>query len=577
LQFINVHSVALRDGDDEGDNPDNFYTDLLHSKRRDVRYVLRPFAFGVKEHVDLDEGVKVAYDHYDMHKEQVLQPMDETIGPSSKYDDSLEFRELRELRVEGGEESVKFRNNLTECYGSWLFMAVGSRIIVLKDEALFHTQDTKPFLTLLRHREAAVSPFHPHIINFIKVVHLRSKDMLICCVDDGRTLFYDLTDFKKESLFLPKFQFSMTSSVWGADAQGDIAVISDNSRRVTLVQLGEDIIRVGESVELMHNVPSVKILKVESNMVSVSCVSIAGELIVMEFTGLVNVMPIDMPRSFHPGAVLDFMMSDLPSDPQSLITCSVKYRTQLQEQAWSVNCFTEDDFMEVNDSRYLGVDEGVNTMDILQCSKILGLMDNHLVTSSLGGAATYESIHLRTQFDEEQNRQVDVSGFNSVTDKMSRIKKLYFETPMGPAAPSDGSVLFLIVTTATKVALFRADQLVCNADTGDLFEFGLLEEMEYSNRLSIVRCIPWLSAVVTVSQTGFFTVFRLVKHRGLHSIREEHTWPKLPLDNLSFASITGVGVNRADTGAWLYVSFSDERVRVFELREREGFLEMALL
>jgi hypothetical protein len=45
----------------------------------------------------------------------------------------------------------------------------------------------------------------------------------------------------------------------------------------------------------------------------------------------------------------------------------------------------------------------------------------------------------------------------------------------------------------------------------------------YFNRMSIARVIPGLSAVIVVSQAGFFTIFRLVKHRGVYSFREEYT------------------------------------------------------
>jgi hypothetical protein len=164
----------------------------------------------------------------------------------------------------------------------------------------------------------------------------------------------------------------------------------------------------------------------------------------------------------------------------------------------------------------------LNPRNILEKSKVLNLSENHLVTSNLGGAARFENIHIRTKYDALADRS---DNLNSFTSNFHRIRKKYFRTsedePNHSACLND---LFLLITTHSRTALYSADGLICNCHTGDMFDVELPSDSAvYFNRMSIARVIPGLSAVIVVSQAGFFTIFRLVKHRGVYSFREEYT------------------------------------------------------
>lgn len=565
LQFINVHSVPMTATDEDSEDADLFYNETMMSKRRPVRYIQRPFAFRAREEVELEEGAKASYDFYDIHRYQELLSLDEDIGFASQYDDSLQLAFSDELHLSGFSESMKYKGNLTACFGPWTFFGVSSGLVVLHHDNPWLDVELRPAMTLRVHRENAAWPYFPHSMNYIKVSRLRGRHVLICCFDDGRILLFDILESVRTKFASSMAEITMNSSVWGADSQEDILVISDNSRKVTLFYF-DGCIHSGQSVELIHNIPGICIVRMSAEQVMVGCVSISGELVLLEFS-------ID--KVSHQGesrGPLVHSMAEPYHDPHCVIRCEVKHRVHLEEQGWTVNTVHDCDFMEVHNPLYLGASHPIDTEDVLQCSKILGSASNHLKTSHLGEAATYYTVHSKTKYmDKSENEQ---TRLNSVTDKFSRIKKRYSEADVGHEQRGDE---FLIVSTQQRLALFRSDQLVCNADTADLFDFDLREEMEFSNRLSIVHVLPWINAVVAVSQAGFFTVFRLVKHRGLHGLREEYTWPSDAKENISLFSIIGVGINRTERGCLLYVTYTSGTVKRLELKLVDDLFTMALL
>ncbi|CDR39240.1 CYFA0S03e01222g1_1 [Cyberlindnera fabianii] len=582
LEFINVN--AVRAGGEDSDDADEFYNDELFSKRHETRYVQRPFAFGPKEDIEIEEGAKMAYDIYDVHRAQKLkilvQDEGHTIQPALRYDDALEMTKMDKILLRDI-TTVRYKNNICECYGRFMFLGCMSKILILKDEAAVEYLDTKPSFTTGVHREASTWPYFPHTINQIRVTKFEGRDVLNVCIDDGRYRMYDLTNVET-GIDLPLImELTMTSSVWGVDTRGSFVALSDNSQKVTLFHFSDEGVRFGDSLQLIHNIPDLEIVKVGSKTVHLVCTAISGELVILVFNTTLQTLE---PCYYSSTSPLKLSLRELLSQtsPPARFSSKIEHRTQLEEPGWTVNYVNSSSFMEVNDPSYLGGRDKISTLDILQRSRILGLMPNHLVSSDLGGAAWYEAIHLKTHYDDEPRI---MNRLNSFTDKCARIKKSYFnvdEAENGDFGLTDFQNDFIVVTTASKVGLYRAHRLICNADTGDMFEFGLIEELEFSNRMSIVKVVPELSAVITVSQAGYFTVFRLVKHRGLHSLREEYVFPSNFHDesfDISMDAILGLGVRKVDDQTfWLYFAYTDGSISKFELKENDYTgLDFALL
>lgn len=564
----NVSEVAVESGQRE--DADEFYNDVQPENKNDVVY-LKSQNRSVSD-VEIDGSVLRAYNKFDVHKEQQLREVPTESVDGSKYDDGLSLKEVNYFEIDYF-DSMRFKNNLVECFKEYLFIGSNSKILVMKHEKLISSIDVRPTFTTRRDRASATWSYFPHTINFMKVCKLRDKDVLACAVDDGRALFYDIYDvFIERKETVPKYELKLSSSVWGIDTYKDMAVVSDNSQTITVFLFENNEIYHYTSNQIIHNIPDVAFVHTnqseDENVVFVSCVSISGEFILFQFDKITNYGPVNKPSNQYQVSI-DTVDVYLPFFCKYEFECEIISRTVLQEDAWGTHYIDDKYFKEVNTPDYLGSKTNIDVEKVLKNSRSLNLVSNHLLTSDLGGGAWYEMIEINTPLDRSPSTE---NKLNRFTDKFSRIKKSYLSTDddesVSPIPKSQHHEKFLFVATASKVGIYRFNKLVCNSVSGKLFDYPLPEELTFSNRLSITKLIPEISTMIVVSQAGFVAIFRLVQHRGLHSMRFEHMIPKS--DPSSFETIVGVGVRRVEeTTFWLYITFSDGGIFVYELKNHD--------
>ncbi|ODQ66366.1 hypothetical protein NADFUDRAFT_82206 [Nadsonia fulvescens var. elongata DSM 6958] len=86
---------------------------------------------------------------------------------------------------------------------------------------------------------------------------------------------------------------------------------------------------------------------------------------------------------------------------------------------------------------------------------------------------------------------------------------------------------FVVLTTKKSLYLCRANDLYCNGACSNVFswEYQFGTETVYFDILSITEVIPELSAVVVASHIGSVALYRMVKYRGIYSLRQEYRFP----------------------------------------------------
>lgn len=553
------------------EDADDFYNDNINESQENVAYFKDSYPRTTNSSdLGIEVSVLNAYDIFDVHIPHKLHDFDpESCMNELNYDDALSFKEIRHLEVSRF-QSMRYKNNLVESYQDYLFIASKYRILVFKDELQVKTIDVTPSFTTVRHRSAATWSSSPHTINYLKVSKLAGRSVLSCAIDDGRVLIYDIHDFFiKSTHSVPKYELKLSSSVWGVDTYRNMVAVSDNSQTVTLFLFEESGIYHCTSNQIIHNIPTVSFVDIdERNTVYVSCVSISGEFIIFKFETFTNVGPVAQPPDEY-SLSIDIVDVLLPMFSKYEFRCTILSRTVLQEDAWATHFIDDKYFKEVTTPDYLGSANYIDVEKILLYSKELNLMSDHLLTSDLGGGAWFEEIGIETP---SQRGTATENRLNRFTDKFSRIRKLYFSTSfdeaLSPIPKSPYHDKFLFVATASKIGLYRFGNLVCNATSDRLFSYRLSQDLRFSNRLSITKVIPELSAVIVASQAGFFAIFRLVKHRGLHTMRIEHLIPRPQVQ--PDETIIGLGVYRADERSfWIYVTFSDGHIKVYELTNRD--------
>lgn len=554
------------------EDADDFYSDIVDESQNDMTYI----------HFNIDQGraplsdmkvesnVLSAYEVFDIHKEHQLHDLALNVS-AARYDDSLNLKDINSYFLDEF-DFVRFKNNLVENYKDFLFIGSYTSLMVLRNDKLVRSINLRPPFTTRRDRSVATWSYNPHTLNYIKISKLEGRDVLSCAIDDGRVIIYDIVDFFIDGTqMVPKYELKLSSSVWGIDTYKNMAVVSDNSQTVTLFYFEDNTIYHSTSNQIIHNIPDVAFIctdDLEDEAVFVSCVSISGEFIIFKYVKKTNFGPTNKPSDIYT-VVYDTIDASLPPFSKHEFECSIFSRTVLQEDSWATHYIDEKYFLEVTSPEYLGARNNIDVESILAKSRTLNLMANHIMSSDLGGAAWYEVLDIDTY-----DRGAEVGRtLNRFTDKFRRVKKSYFSIPeeefVSPVPKSPFHEKFLFVATATKVGLYRFNKLVCNATSGKLFDGPFEDEdLSFSNRLSITRVIPELSAVIAVCQAGFISIFRLVKHRGLHSMRLEHTISKN--EETYYETILGLGVRKMEEKVfWLYVVYSHGRVFIYELQDHD--------
>ncbi|CCH41497.1 hypothetical protein BN7_1038 [Wickerhamomyces ciferrii] len=561
------------------DNPDNLYEGNLRDVDNPKLPIYlqdtqtRPSTGGSS--VELDENLLNAYEMFDVRKRRKIS----TTTSLPKYEDGLIMKEVHQFDVEDY-DTLRYKNNLVDCFGKLLFIASQTKLLVFRNDIHIDTIDVSPPFTSRRDRAAANWSMLPHTINFIKVSNLQGRDVLSCAIDDGRVLIYDIEDFFiKKTQRKVRFDLKLSSSAWGIDTSGDMIAVSDNSQTVTLFYVKHGQLYYHTSPQINHNIPDISFVESnEEGIAYIACASISGELMTFKFKITVNEGPVPDPTGGYTLSV-DTVEVYLHPFYKYDIECFVLNRVIIPEDLWIVQYINDDNFKEVDTIRDLGSKTDIDMELILKKSKALNLSSNHLITSDLGGGAWYEEIkigsatELPIELQPESDSNIIENNLNKFTDKFSRIKHSYdkiSEDQFSAAIPrSKDHDKFLFVATATKIGLYRFNELVCNASSENIFDLPFLrEELEFSNRLSLTRVIPELSAVLVVSQSGYISVMRFVKCGGLHSLRHEKIIPKI--ENAFTEVLVGIGIRQMDDKSfWVYSVYSNGKVSVTELSEHD--------
>lgn len=495
-----------------------------------------------------------------------------------------------------------FKNNLYATHPNskksiYSYLATNTDIFIIHNEQLVSSQSIRPHIT--SYQDSVRSSFSdtPHAVNFVNSGVFLEKDVLVCCCDDGRCLVYDITQPLQLKLMA---ELVTEQSSWGCDFQGNVICVSDNSHKVTVFWMDEvrdsGYVSLAQSTRLEHNVPDLKIIKIdeEEGLVLVGCVSIAGEVLHVEFARDCSACDgVEFkPHLGEDGVVrVNSSAEGIPTNTKYRFSSKMLSRVKMLESGWSLNLIEDCDFLEVFNSEYLGTTNSTipDEQTIYERSHILDNKVNniaheplHLYTSDLGTATYFETVIPITKFNQPENDDTDDihphdlpvnDQLVPLSHQFNRIAKVYCETPH-LAVKNGQNHYYHLVTTDNRVALFT-DSLTLSCFTPALFEatpgqFIISEVLLWHNRLSIVKVVRQLSLVLVVSQMGVLSGFRLVNYRGIKSLREEFTIPERLNDEADYERIVGLDwkqTNDVQVRVMVSVVFGEGTVKRFEVRE----------
>ncbi|CAD1813461.1 CRT10 family protein [Candida parapsilosis] len=528
-------------------------------------------------------------------------------APAEKFHNGLKLRAIGETTLTPMKDCMRYRNNLSCIFSQdsdYLVIGVGSWLNIYDFDPIKNLPngkprlrfDTKPSFSSTTDQVVSTWPHFPHGINFIRSCQFLGKTVVCACVDDGRLLIWfaerfieqmkpldpsgERDDFRNLAIS-PDFKLRLSASVWGLDIRENIIVASDNSQSVVLLfyhELDGRFYHV-KSQQVLHNVPSVSIVKYTEETIHVACASISGELIIFEFHFVLNAGPLDKSaldfftngRVYYTDPLIESLeygngdddvyrrhrnhdlYDDLISRGNNVFkrVCFqeplIVSRCVLNEDCWTVQPFHHNWFLPVGSLQSVfgdcEIDDEKEQSRIIAESAILkgkrghksheeriddsesdGIIGNQ---TSLGVAAKYqfyksESIDFNGVADPTI-RIPPVAKMTNISDEYKRIHRDFILYEKRRNLVDD----FLVVTTSKKAALFKYPSLYCPCATNPLFnlDLGRKQDSCYSNRLSISAVIPELSCFIAVSQQGMVTIMRLCTYRGVYGMRQEHVFP----------------------------------------------------
>ncbi|CAH6718837.1 hypothetical protein CLIB1444_01S15610 [[Candida] jaroonii] len=527
--------------------------------------------------------------------------------PAEKFNDSLQLKYLGNEILSHFENSRKYKNNLSTIItidSDYLVTAINSEICIYGFGINFIPQpkpvvkfDTKPLFTTTTDRLISTWPYFPHTINYLRQCTWLGIPSLALCIDDGGLIIYNLSTISQaidssEPVKKVKedFRLKLESSVWGVDffnyGTHNIIATADNSQSLTLFYYHEQDQRFYhvKTHQILHNIPDCSILSYniedEFHIIKVSCVSISSELIIFQF----KFKLIEGPLNDHPDLNTNVYYID-PSiqSLESVIELennrfkriywfqpTVINRSLLTEDCWTINPIAESQFKSVNSLGEVFGDEAYNEdlERIMNESSIFGKISN----KNLGLCKDWQYFRIPTvSFDNLHRFQ----KLTTIDDDYRRLNKMFKKsTEIKNRAQNE---LYLVVTTSKKISLFNSS-LFCNCSSGSIFnlEIPSNEESKFSNRISLTKVIPELSAIVCVSQQGLVSVFRLCEYRGIKGMRQEYIFPNaigLSLGFNGFRTISGISVRNISVNDnlqrfLLYIIYSDGLILTYQLSDQ---------
>lgn len=519
------------------------------------------------------------YEMYDVHPAQEVRKVDPN-GPESIYEDALRLQRIDSFQTFHPHFSLMYKNNLVEAFKEYLFIGSNSLLYVYRNQKLVKTINTSMFEIEEQDVFAALLPLLSYGINFIKLCRFNYEAVLVLALGDGRVMIYPVRDLVgPQAEPQPKYELKLESSAWGVDTWGNMIAVSCNLTRVFYFYYTDGRFLFGVSSELGHNVPDVSfcgaggsgVPDMDDESVWICCGTITRDLFLLQVTQ--NPEFVD-PHHFaykhrddvaYP-VVIELVLDELPL-PDYYVSRETK--VSLDSSVWSVNTVSQHAFKEVYAPSHLGSLDIVDIDDLLYKSKVLKLATNPVITSDVGGSAWYHLTRIAHSTGSCTRNRRSIVKF---AERYECIKKAYSEEQVniddGRGCDTRGERDFVVVTTESKIGLFSLNKLVCNATSGKLYHSPTYNLAD-SNRISIVRVVPEISTVIAASQVGYVTIFRMVSHRGIHSLREEFVIKNDKFSNLD--TIIGIGVRRVRKGTyWIYITHGNGSVDVFQLDDQHG-------
>ncbi|CCG24421.1 Crt10 protein [Candida orthopsilosis Co 90-125] len=550
-------------------------------------------------------------------------------APAEKFYNGLNLTAQGSIALNSVKDSMKYKNNLTCTFshdGDYLVIAVESRLHIYDFDPMTNLPnrtprlifDTKPSFSSTTDRVVSTWPYFPHGINYIRNCQFLGKTVVCACIDDGRLLIWFVERFveqmnqfespiEQESFrnltISPDFKVRLSASLWGLDIKENIIIASDNSQCVVLLFYHEHDGRFYhvKTHQILHNIPSVSIIKHTRKTVHVACASISGELVIFEFklrlvAGPLNKSDLeffqhrtiyytdpmiesleygngddDGYRRWHQDLYNDV---DLISNGKNVFkriefyTPTILSRCVLNEDCWTIQPFHSNWFLPVGSLQSVfgdsEIDEEKEHARIIAESDVLkwkqdrksqkqvldenendGDFDNQ---TSLGVAAKYQFYKSNSiDFEGADDPVIRIPSSAKMTNVNDEYKRIHKDIVLREKVKNVTDD-FMIVTTSKKIALFKYPTLYCPCATNPLFNLDLYRKADscHSNRLSISVVIPELSCFIGVSQQGTVTIMRLCTSRGVYGMRQEHVFPNAfkmaPTDNGNYRSIVGLSV-----------------------------------
>lgn len=520
-------------------------------------------------------------------------------NPAELYNDLLDLRQLSVQQLDGLHDSLPFKNNLlvfmedSDIVEPLLVVACESRLLfytaLLHDatstnqpESPIFRFDSRPLSTTLNDLRAAVSNNNPHTINYLKYESSwMDRSVLAACTDDGRILIwrckllYDRirqfeTNRRQRSSYygvrvVHDYELRLGSSCWCVDfatcgdSQGSfhhVAVGSCNNHLVKLFYYSseEDSFKSIESFPMNHNIPEVSIMDyhidgdVHNVYVCIACIS--GDV----FT-----------------AVFRF-------DPKSFenARCEKLLNAKLYNDCWTAKPVADRYFLPVNSFRAL---TGAHYRDEQRLEANLEI-ESRILNENKGGfslASKIQKFHVPSLYWIGGLASFDEANQVTVEEDDSHKLKQILHSELVENVQMLFLNMHIVVSTPKEVALLRGDSLLCQANSGDLFDFDehkCQNDMGWSDRISISHLIPELLVLVLATQAGLLTIMRLCHFKGNHAMRQEFMLPG-PANQLNL-SRTILGVTSRNISVLiqiprflLCVTFSDGKAIVYELTQRQ--------
>lgn len=533
-------------------------------------------------------------------------------SPAEKFKDSLKLDFIASSELDGIVDSRFYKNNLSTIITS----SLGEKILVVGElsqlyfylfDPLSHVPQKSPSLcinieppvTTPEQFRGLTWEFNPHTVNFMKTTSGWSNhEILVVCGDDGQILMwesdsiiYHMSSSGMKTLNYskakPDFKLSVPASAWGVDLASlkdskdhvhKIAFVSYNSRKVELFYFdtqNEEFVSLCTDL-VPHNVPEASFLcylETEGKHEAiVSLVSISSDILTYSFS---------------------WIMDHISGRPDVIsIKMNIILNFRLEYENWTSKPIEATYFRKVHSLEELTGDFSsklaVTEAKVLRESMALDSVKPDIkFSSSLGIAAAWQVfcpsvVKLNDRSPEEEKQEVVVRKRDSQYNSIAQAYKKYKTSTFSPVEKAL-ALKFLAISSRCEIALYRANTLLCCANTSDVFTTTpkLPEEAHFSNRILISLVIPELSCFIAATQLGSVAIMRLCQYRGVYSMRQEHIFPHFS----AYTNIEGLGrpliglaakkMSTSDVNSrfYLYLLYSNGHVITYQLLDNWSELE----